>query len=154
MVQEMNTSVADVFGKVEKLLEEGKPAAALARIRSSGIDSPWLANAVGVCQLRLGDARAAVDTFRRLVLTGGLIVRDDVPAVFRVNFATALLADGNLEGGLRALDEIREDHPAVRQIRDTVRRWKASMTLWQRVWWFVGGKPPRPLVLDDPLGRL
>jgi hypothetical protein len=147
--------VADLLGKVEKLLEEGRPAAALQRVGSSRISSPWLANAAGVCQLRLGNVKAAVDTFRGLVLAaGGLILREDVPTVFKVNFATALLADGNLSGGLRVLDEIREEHPAVREMRDAVRRWKGGMTLWQKLWWSVGGQPPRPLVLDFALGRL
>jgi hypothetical protein len=148
--------VTDLLGQVAKLLEEGQPAAALERITRSKLRSPWLANAAGVCQLRLGRATVAVDTFRGLVLTaGGLVLRDDVPAVFKINFATALLADGNLTGGLRVLDEIRDEgHPAVREIRDAIRRWKEAMTFWQKLWWSVGGQPPRPLVLDFALGRL
>jgi hypothetical protein len=148
--------VTDVLGQVAKLLEEGQPAAALERISRSKLSSPWLKNAVGVCQLRLGNAKIAVDTFRNLVLTaGGLVLRDDVPAVFKINFATALLADGNLPGGLRVLDEIRDEgHPAVREIRDAIRRWKEGMTLAQMLWWSIGGQPPRPLVLDFAPGRL
>jgi hypothetical protein len=117
---------ADLLGQVAKLLEEGQPAAALERISRSKLSSPWLTNAAGVCQLRLGDAKVAVDTFRGLVLAaGGVVLRDGVPAVFKINFATALLADGNLPGGLRVLDEIRDEgHPAVRGIRDAIRRWK------------------------------
>src|SRR5262249_24966424 len=106
--------------------------------------------------LRLGNTKVAVNTFRGLVLTaGGLVLRDDVPAVFKMNFATALLADGNLPGGLRVLDEVRDEgHPAVREVREAVRRWKAGMTVWPRLWGSVGGQPPRPLVLDFALGRL
>ena len=156
MVLEKTTEVAEVLEKVEELLAQGQPGAALARISSSRLSSPWLTNAAGVCQLRLGNAKIAVDTFRNLVLTaGGLVLRDDVPAVFKINFATALLADGNLSGGLRVLDEIRDEgHPAVREIRDAIRRWKESMTLAQMLWWSIGGQPPRPLVLDFALGRL
>jgi hypothetical protein len=148
--------VTDLLGQVEKLLEEGQPAAALERISRSKLRSPWLTNAAGVCQVRLGNTKVAVDTFRGLVLAaGGLILRDDVPAVFKLNFATALLADGNLSGGLRILDEVRDEgHPAVREIREAIRRWKESMTLAQMLWWSIGGQPPRPLVLDFALGRL
>jgi hypothetical protein len=148
--------VADVLGKVKKLLEEGQPAAALELIGRSRLGSPWLANAAAVCQLRLGNARVAVDTFRGLVLAaGGLLLREDVPAVFKVNFAAALIADGNLSGGLRTLGEVRDEgHPAVREIRDAVRRWEAGMAFWQKLWWSLGGEPPRPLVLDFPMGRL
>lgn len=142
---------ADVLREVEKLLEEGRPDAALERIRRSRDASPWLANATAVCQLRLGDARSAVDTYRGLVLTGGLFLREDAPTVFKVNFAIALIADGNLTGGLRVLDELRqEEHPAVREIRDAVRRWEEGMTFWQKLRWYAGGGPPRPLVLDFP----
>jgi hypothetical protein len=148
--------VADLLGKVQKLLEEGQPAAALEQVARSRLRSPWLTNALGVCQLRLGNAKVAVDTFRGLVLaSGGLVLREDVPAVFKVNFATALLADGNLAGGLRALDEVGDEgHPGVREIRDAVRRWQGGMTFWQRLWWSVGGQPPRPLLLDFTLGWL
>src|SRR5262245_33902605 len=93
--------VADLPGEVGKLLEEGQPAAALTRLGNARIRSPWLANAAGVCLLRLGNPKAAVETFRGLVLSGGLILRGDVPTEFKVNFATALLADGNLSGGLQ-----------------------------------------------------
>jgi hypothetical protein len=148
--------VTDLLGQVAKFLEAGQPAAALERIRRSKLSSPWLTNAAGVCQLRLGNAELAVDTFRSLVLAaGGLVLRDDVPAEFKINFATALLADGNLTGGLRVLDEARDEgHPAAREIRDAIRRWKEGMTFWQKLRWSVGGQPPRPLVLDFALGRL
>jgi hypothetical protein len=147
--------VASVLGEVEKLLEEGRPAAALELLGKSRLGSPWLANAAAVCRLRLGDAGAAVEIYRRLVLSGGLFLRGDVPAVFKINFAAALIAAGNLSGGLRTLGEVRdESHPAVREIRDAVRRWQAGMTLWQRLWWSLGGSPPRPLLLDFPVGRL
>src|SRR5262249_18373173 len=146
--------VADLLRKVEKFLEEGKPAAALERIARSRISSPWLENATGVCQLRLGNPAGAIDTFRRLVLApGGLILRGDVPTPFKVNFATALLMDGNLSGGLQVLAELREECPAARAIRDAVRRWKGGMTFWQRLWMAFGGQPPRPLPLDFPLGQ-
>jgi hypothetical protein len=146
--------VADLLGKVHKLLEEGQPAEALQLLGRSRNNTPWLANAAAVCQLRLGNARVAVDALRGLVLSG-LFLRDNVPAVFKTNFATALIADGNLSGGLRTLNEVQdEDHPAVREVRDAVRRWEGSMTFWQRLWCLLGGQPPRPFVLDFQPGRL
>src|SRR5690242_15582907 len=42
---------ADVLREVEKLLGEGRPAAALERIGRSRDGSPWLANAAAVCRL-------------------------------------------------------------------------------------------------------
>jgi hypothetical protein len=148
--------VAGLLGQVQALLEQDQPAAALEQIRRSGLNSPWLVNAAAVCRLRLGNPKVAVETFRGLVLgAGGLVLREDVPALYKINFATALLIDGNLSGGLRVLDEVREEgHPAVVEIRDAIRRWKAGMTFWQRLWRSLGGEPSRPLVLDFPPGRL
>jgi hypothetical protein len=146
--------VAEVLGKMKTLLEEGQPAAALELFGRSRPSSPWLTNAAAVCQLRLGNARGAVDALRGLVLTG-LSLRDDVPTVFKINFALALIADANLSGGLQTLSEVRDEgHPAVLQIRDALRRWEAGMTFGQRLWWWLGGQPPRPFVLDFPPGRL
>jgi hypothetical protein len=146
---------ADVLREVEELLEERRPAAALERIGRRGVGSPWLANAAAVCRLRMGDARSAVETYRDLLLTGGLFPREEVPTVIKANFAAALIADGNPTGGLRVLDELRQEgHPAVREIRDAVRRWEQGMTFWQMLWYRLGGDPPRPLVLDFPPGRL
>jgi hypothetical protein len=147
--------VAGLLGKVEKLLEKGQPAAALELLGRSRLRSPWLTNAAAVCQLRLGNADAAVEAYRGLVLTGGLFLRQDAPDVFKINFATALIAVGNLSGGLRTLGEVRDEaHPAVLEIRDAVRRWRGGMTFWQWLWWSLGGSPPRSLVLDFHLGRL
>jgi hypothetical protein len=148
--------VADVLGKVSVLLEEGQPAAALKVLAKYGLSSPWLANATAVCQLRLGNARIAVDTLRGLVLApGGLLLREDVPVVFKINFATALMADGNLSGGLRTLGEVRdESHPGVREIRDAIRRWEGGLSFGQKLWWTLGGQPSRPFVLDITPGRL
>jgi hypothetical protein len=150
------SEVADLLGKVQKLLEAGQPAAALEKIGRSRLSSSWLTNAAAVCQLRLGKATVAVDMFRRLVLAaGGLLLREDVPILFKVNFATALIAAGNLSGGLKILDEVRqEEHPAVQEIRNAVRRRKADMTFWQRLRCSLGGEPPRPLVFDFPPGHL
>jgi hypothetical protein len=147
--------VAALLHEVRKLLDVGNTAEALERIGRSKLSSPWLLNAAAVCQLRLGNTRFAVDALRGLVIANGLFLRGDVPTVFKVNFAAALIADDNLSGGLRALGELGDDpHPAAQEARESVRRWEASMTFWQSVWWWVAGTPPWPLMLSFPPGRL
>src|SRR5690349_7769170 len=84
------SAVDDLLRSAEELLREGHPAAALELLGRSRVHSPWLTNAAAVCQLRLGSARAAVDALRGLVLAGELFLRQYVPTVFKVNFATAL----------------------------------------------------------------
>jgi hypothetical protein len=148
--------VVDLLGKVDKLLREGQPKRALEIISRAKINSPWVTNAAGVCQLRLGNAKVAVDVFRGLVLaSGGLILRQDIPAAFKTNYATALLAMDNLAGCLGVLAEVRdEDHPGAQRLRAAVQRWKQDLTLWQKIQWYTGGQPARPVTLDFPPGDL
>ena len=154
--REWPPEVADLLGKAAKFLQEGQPEKALDLIARAKLTSPWATNALGVCQLRLGKATLAVDLFRGLVLAaGGLLLRPDVPAVFKTNYAAALIAADNLSGGLRVLEEIRdESNPAVQTLRAAVRRWEAGLTFWQKLNWWFGGQPDHPLVLDFPLGDL
>ena len=66
----------------------------------------------------------------------------------------ALLLDGNSDGFLGVLGGIGDrTHPAVARLDDAVRRWKAGMTVWQRVASAFGVGGPRP-ALDFPPGDL
>jgi hypothetical protein len=148
--------VEELLAKVARLLQEGRPESAYSLIAKSKIHSPWALAAQGVCQLRLGDAGAAVDIFRPLVLGSGRVsLRGDAPAVFKANYVTALLASGNVAGGQDILAEIRQErHPAVPRLQAALKCWRASLTFWQKVNWFLGSPPDRPLVLNPPLGNL
>jgi hypothetical protein len=147
--------VVGLLARVDRFFRAGQPANALDAVRRFPVPSPWVTNALGVCQFRLGNARAAVDVFRGLVLSGGVALRADVPPVFRTNFAAALLAADNLAGCLRVLHELRdEQNPAVRRLREAIRRWQNGLTWWQKINWYLGGQPDHPLGLDFPLGDL
>lgn len=149
-------NMVELLDKVGQLLEEGQAAKALELIAHAKVQSPWIKNALGVCQLRLGKSKLAVDVFRSLVLSaGGLTFRDDVPTVFIVNFAVALLMDGNLEGCLSALAGIQErDHPSMLKLQAAIERWKSQLTLWQRLGWILGGAPRANIKLEFPPGDL
>jgi hypothetical protein len=153
---DLTPEVAAVLAKAERLLAEGNPSAALDAVVAPKLDSPWLANAAGVCQLRMGNAKVALDVFRRLVLApGGLFLRQEAPTVFKANFAAALIAEGNLAGGVQSLDDARDEaHPAVRKLREAVGRWAQKLTFWQKVNWKLGGQPDGGPVLDFPAGDL
>lgn len=148
--------IVDLFGKVEQLLEEGQPEKALDLIARAKVSSPWTTSALGVCQLRLGNAKVAVDVFRGLVLgAGGIILRNDVPAAFKTNYATALLLADNMGGCLSVLAQVKEEeHPAVGRLRSAIRHWKEGLTLWQKISWYLGAQPDRPVMLDFPPGDL
>lgn len=141
-----------VLTEVSRLLDAGRPADALARV--SGGASPWLRNAQGVCLLRLGRPREGVAVLRPLAFEdGGHALRRDVDPTFLANYATALLLDGNDEGFDGVLADIRDrQHPAVVRLLDAKRRWKAGLTLRQRIAVFFG--VGSWFVLDVPPGTL
>mgnify|MGYP001352511467 CR=1 FL=1 len=144
-----------LLGNVEKLLANDDPRNALAALSHSKLNSPWIINAMGVCQLRQNNPKTAVDLFRSIVLAGGgILTRNDIPLVFKTNYATALLAANNLGGCQAVLAEIREDHPAIDRLKDTIQQWKKRLTLWQMIGWYVGFETGVPVNLDFPPGDL
>jgi hypothetical protein len=147
---------AALLGRVEQLLQGEGPKAALEYLNRSRVVSAWATNARGVCLLRLGEAQRAVDLFRGLVLgAGSLCLRDDVPTLFKTNFATALLLADNLAGCLSTLALINDEaDPAVGRLRAAIRRWQQGLTFWQKVRWHLGSPLGRPVELDFPPGDL
>lgn len=122
-----------ILDEVARLLDEGQPSRALEVIARSGQTSDWLANAKGVCQLRAGDAAAAVQTFRGLVVDG-LYIRSDVPAVFVANFAAALISTSNFNGFLFALSGLDgRSHPSAARYWSEYLRWVEGLRPWQRL---------------------
>jgi hypothetical protein len=143
-----------LLAQAASLLEENKIKEAMTLLARSNIESSWIQNALAVCQLRPGNAATAVNMLRGLVL-GGLALRADAPTVFKANYAAALLAANNVAGGLAVLTEVRDEaNPAVQKLRTAVARWKGTLTLWQKINWYLGGQPDVPLALDSPLGDL
>ena len=111
-------------------------------------------NAAGVCKLRLGNVEAAIETFRKLVVAGSIHLRDDIPPAFTLNFAAALLAAGNIDGFLSALAEVGDRHPTAGRYREAYRRWRASLSPWQKLRMALGGRPSREFAVDFPLGEV
>ena len=70
--------VAAVLAKVEQQLQEGEVKRALETIGRARISSPWLANAAGVCQLRLGNPQVAVDRWVPASALDAWASRDDI----------------------------------------------------------------------------
>lgn len=148
--------VATLLSSVEALLQKGEPKKALDLIGKTRSESPWTRNAVGVCQLRLGNASFAVDIFRGLAIDDKAFgLRDDAPVVFKTNFATAMLLAGNMEGCLNVLRELRKvQHPAVEKLQGAIHKWTETFSFIQKVMWWLGSSPARPVFLDYPPGDL
>ncbi|WP_425613495.1 hypothetical protein NA78x_003327 [Anatilimnocola sp. NA78] len=140
---------------VEKFLAKEDVRSALAALSHSKLNSPWVINAMGVCQLRQHNPKTAVDLFRSVVLTGGGIVfRNDIPLIFKTNYATALLAANNVGGCQAILAEVRESHPAADRLQAAIQQWKSRLTLKQTLGRYLGFEVSTPVVLDFPLGDL
>ena len=147
--------INDLLKQVEMLHEKGEAKQALECVLHAKLESAWVTNALGVCLLRLGKIKEAVEVFRGLVLKNvGNQLRLDVPVVFKTNFAVALLMDNNLSGCLSALAEIKEVHPAVEKLTQAIERWRKNLNLWQRFNWYMGAQPNQPVVLVFPPGDL
>lgn len=150
------TDLREILHSVQAALDRNQIENALAMLTQVKLNSPWIQNALGVCQLRLGDSSTAIEVFARLVLSqGGVVVRRDVPTIFLTNYATALLASRNLPGCLWILNEIQEkNHGSVTRLREAMKRWRASLTLWQRFSLALGNEPDAAPPLDFPPGDL
>jgi hypothetical protein len=72
-----------------------------------------------VCLMRLGRFAEAVDILRKLVLNHNCVcLRNDIPLVYKTNFATALLLSGRPGGCQSLLAELKvETNPAAKMAR-------------------------------------
>jgi predicted Zn-dependent protease len=153
--EEQSQEIANLIGKLKPLLQDQSPEKALEVIARSKLKSPWITNAMAVCQLRLGNAEQAAVMFRTLVAYTGVQLKPDAPLVFKTNYAAALLASNNLAGCLNVLHEVHaEEHATVRQLRAAIQGWKHSLSFREKMQWYLGDYPQRPVRLDFPLGEL
>lgn len=142
--------------RIRQLLADGHAQEALVLINERDDQSDIWQNARGVCLLRLGSYERAVQALRGIVFPGNAIcVPEDVPALYRANFATALLLMQRTDGAIAIVEHLEDDgHPYVRDMRQAVQRWKESLTLLQRIGLWIGWYPQKPVQLDFPLGGL
>jgi hypothetical protein len=152
----MSADLGTLITTVTKLLQEEKPQQAIEILHQSRLNSPWVANAIAVCYLRLEQPRIAVDIYRSLVLgPGGITLRRDAPCVLKTNYATALLLLNKVGGCLSILRDLNEhDHPAVSRLRNALAQSLRDLSLWRRFWWYLGSELPGPVALDFPAGDL
>ncbi len=142
--------------EVERLLREGLPQKAIDIIGNEYLSCPWTANALAVCHLRLGNTAQAISHLRYIATDhASAALRTDVPVIFKTNLAAALLASGDVEGFLNAIEQLSgDDHPSVQQLRAAATRWETSLSHLERVLWNIGKVAFRQPRLDAPLGEL
>lgn len=153
--ESISPEVAELLARVGKALDEQDAERALAMVNRTKLASPWVRNAIGVCQLRLGLTDTAVSTFRSMVVSDNLMIRPDALCVCRINYAVALLLAGNMGGCLNMLAELGDvKHPGVEKLRVALERWKAGLSFWQKIQWAIGNELNEPVKLDFPPGEL
>ena len=128
-------------GLLKQIIREAKAGSYESALQLSAraiADDPLVANARGVCLMRMKQYDDAVALFRWLVLNPGQTwVRSDRPTYFLTNFATALLLVGNVDGCLHVLRQIRNETPRARQIREAIARHEATLTFWEKLEWWI-----------------
>jgi hypothetical protein len=141
---------------IRQLLEDDRPGEALSFITHSANDSPEMKNARGVCLLRLGRLDEAVAVLRELAYQGLTGMSHEAPALFRTNFAVALLRANHDKGGaLEIADRLdRNEHPEAARLKDAVRRWKESLGPLGRLRCGLGLYPAQPVPLDERAGAV
>lgn len=149
--------VSDMRGLVLKLLDAGKAKEAVELVKKYGTESSELKNAYGVALMRAGEPDKAVELYRGVCLyPDSVCYKTNVPAVFMVNYATALLLTKNVSGCLAVLAEINQHKSDyMRKLRTAIDRWRRSLGWWKRLGFILYGvKPDRPVPLDFPPGEL
>jgi hypothetical protein len=145
-----------LLDQARHLLELDKPQEAFDLINAKGSGAPAMKNARGVCLMRMQQPALAVRTYRSIVLDhNGISLRSDVPIVYKTNFATALLLDGNVSGCQSVLDEIRDENdPGVQKLRSVIQRWVSELSFLKRLAWKAGSQPAHPVTIDFVPGEL
>jgi len=112
---------------------------------TSGSTDEATRNALGVCLLRAGKIDDAVRVFRSFVLgVGGTTERSDAPAIYKRNFATALLLAGQIAGCVDTLRNSGEpDHPRTVELRTAIKRWERTLSFFRRWDWKLNQIEPR-----------
>jgi hypothetical protein len=149
-----NTSAA--LQHIRELLAHDQPGEALNFITHSGNDSAEMENARGVCLLRLGRLDEAIAVLRDIVCEGLVGVPHHAPALFRANFAVALLRANRDKGGALEISDWLDgnEHPEAAKLKAAVRQWKKSLGFLGRLRCRLGLYPAKPVPLDERPGAV
>ncbi len=150
----LNASAA--LQHIRELLDHDRPSEALNFILHSGNDSPAMENARGVCLLRLGRLDEAISVLRDVAFQDLPVIPSDVPALFQVNFAVAMLR-ANYDKGEALVISNRlngNEHPEAAKLKAAVRQWKESLGPLGRLRCRLGLYPATPVPLDERAGAV
>ncbi len=145
----------DIIDRVRELLEQNRSQDALDLIEHVGQNTPAMKNAHGVCLLRLGRVEEAISVLRENAFQGHICIPSDAPAVYKANFATAMLMANHKDGAIDLINELADKHtPEVAELKAAIDRWEKSLPLVRRILFKIGIYPSTPMPIDFVPGDL
>ena len=128
------------ISKAIEFISTGNYQAAYDHLKSRSAD-PEVINIKAVLLMRLGKPNQAVSILRSMVLDPTtLLLRPGVPDHIKLNFATALLMDGEVAGCDEILRTIQDkSNEQLIQLRADIRRWEKSLTILRWIDWKACG---------------
>ncbi len=145
----------DIIDRVRELLEQDRPQEALDLIEHVGQNTPAMKNAQGVCLLRLGRIEDAISVLREIAFQGHICIPSDTPAIYKANFATAMLMANRKDGAIDLINELAAKHtPEAADLKAAIDRWVKSLPLVRRILFKIGIYPSSPMPIDFFPGNL
>jgi Flp pilus assembly protein TadD len=144
--------------RIDSLLNDGKPQAALELIIKSKQKNPAMENVRAVCLMRSGKFQEAVTVLTELVFPGRTVgVAGGLPVVYLTNLAVSMLKVNNTEGALLLFQQVEQEdpnHPAVVKLSRMIGTWKRSLNIFQRLLLSMGITPRKPVAVENADGDL
>jgi hypothetical protein len=128
-----NTTIQEKLAVVRNHLNSGNPEKALQFLDKES-QHPELANARGVCLMRLHKTDAALDVLREIVFGKFIAIPASTPALYKANYLTALLLKGFTQMAIEieaTLDA--QDHPYIAKLKTALREWKHQLPLHRKL---------------------
>jgi hypothetical protein len=128
-----NTTIQEKLAVVRNLLNSGNPEKALLFLDRES-QHPELANARGVCLMRLNKIDAALDVLREVVFGKFIAIPSSTPALYKANYLTALLLKGFTQMAIEIEVTLEtKDHPYIGRLKESLREWKRGLPLHQKL---------------------
>lgn len=154
MLKVRTKSLTDIE-HVRELLNQNRPHDALKFIEHLGQKTPAMENARGVCLMRVGRIEEAIAVLRDVVFREYVCMPSDTPALYQMNFATAMLLCNRKEGAFPILDTLDEkEYPQTAKLKDATRRWYGGLNFFQKCCHRMGLYPNEPVAIDFPPGEI
>lgn len=148
-------NIEEKLAIVRNHLKSGSPEKALTLIGSEA-RQPELANARGVCLMRLNKIGPALEAFKEVVFQGYICMPATTPALYKANYSTALILKGLTSTALELEKSLKADdsHPYISELKQAVQNWKKSLPWPQRLLCCMNIYPNKPLPLPFEPGGI